>query len=233
MKSKMIRFICILQIALLLCTSLVTIASAIDVPAANGDVVAGDVNGDGEVDSKDIIQLRKYFANYNYATGEEPFELCAGADADKDGYITTLDILELRENLVSTVNPDDKDNMIGETLDAEYASDFSVAKIFSDNMVVQRNENIRVWGFAPESENGKKVSGEFKGMFAEALIENGEWCITFGARLVADTFGAQMKIYTDEKTVTFNDVLVGDVYLVMGQSNAAYTISNHFKFRGK
>ena len=122
------------------------------------------------------------------------------------------------------------DVMIGETIDAEYASDFSVAKIFSDDMVVQRNEFIRVWGFAPESENGKKVSGEFKGMFAEAIIENGEWCITFGARLSADVNGAEMKIYTDSKTVCFNGVLVGDVYIVMGQSNVAYSVNDHIGY---
>ena len=65
---------------------------------------------------------------------------------------------------------------------AEYAADFSVSRVFADDMVVQRNEHIRVWGFAPESENGKKVSGEFKGLFAESLIENGEWCLTFGEK---------------------------------------------------
>lgn len=122
------------------------------------------------------------------------------------------------------------DVMVGETLEAEYAADFSVSKIFSDDMVVQRGEHIRVWGFANESENGKKVSGEFKGMFAEALIENGEWCLTFGARMEADTNGAEMKIYTDKKEVIFKDVLVGDVYLVMGQSNAAYTVSSHIQY---
>jgi len=122
------------------------------------------------------------------------------------------------------------DVMIGETLGAEPAADFSVAKVFSDYMVVQRGEHIRVWGFAPESENGKKVSGEFKGMFAEALIENGEWCITFGARLDADTTGAEMTIYAGEnKTVTFKDVLVGDVYLILGQSNAALALNESVK----
>ena len=118
------------------------------------------------------------------------------------------------------------DVMIGEILEAEPAADFTVSRVFSDCMVVQRGEHIRVWGFAPESENGKKVSGEFKGMFAEALVENGEWCITFGARLAADTVGAEMTIYAgDNKTVTFKDVLVGDVYLVLGQSNAALALS--------
>lgn len=118
------------------------------------------------------------------------------------------------------------DVMIGDTIEAEYAADFSVSRVFSDNMVVQRNEHIRVWGFAPESENGKKVSGEFKGMFAEALIENGEWCLTFGARLEADAEGAEMTIYTDEKEVVFSDVLVGDVYMVIGQSNVEASVGS-------
>lgn len=119
------------------------------------------------------------------------------------------------------------DKAVGETLEAEYAADFSVSRAFSDDMVVQRNEHIRIWGFAPESENGKKVSGSFKGMFAETIIENGEWTLTFTARLEADTAGAEMKIYTDKKTVTFKNVLVGDVYMVIGQSNTQYSVSSH------
>lgn len=121
------------------------------------------------------------------------------------------------------------DVMIGETLDAEYAADFSVSNVFSNDMVVQRNEHIRVWGTAPESENGKKISGEFKGMFAEALIENGEWVLIFGARMEASAeMGHTMKLYTDTKTVEFTDVLVGDVYMVIGQSNVAYGMNSHW-----
>jgi sialate O-acetylesterase len=113
-------------------------------------------------------------------------------------------------------------------LSAEYAADFSVSRVFADDMVVQRNEHIRVWGFAPESENGKKVSGEFKGLFAESLIENGEWCLTFGEKLDADIKGAQMRIFTDKKEIVFKDVLVGDVYMVIGQSNTEYSVNSHF-----
>lgn len=134
---------------------------------------------------------------------------------------TETETTETEEPVVIT------DVMIGETIEAEYASDFSVSRVFSNDMVVQRNEHIRVWGFAPESENGKKVSGEFKGMFAESLIENGEWCITFGARLEADVNGAEMKIYTDSKEVVFSGVLVGDVYMVVGQSNVEVSVQEH------
>lgn len=121
------------------------------------------------------------------------------------------------------------DVMIGETLDASYAADFAVSNVFSNDMVVQRGEHIRVWGTAPASENGKKVSGEFKGMFAEALIENGQWVLTFGARLDASVeMGHSMKIYTDKKEVKFDNVLVGDVYMVIGQSNVAYAMAEHW-----
>ena len=49
------------------------------------------------------------------------------------------------------------DVMTGEILDAPYALNFSVSRVFADHMVVQRGEHIRVWGFADESQNGKKV----------------------------------------------------------------------------
>lgn len=126
------------------------------------------------------------------------------------------------------VTTQEPDVMIGEELDAAYASDFTVAKVFTSDMVVQRGEKLRVWGWAPESENGKKVSATFMGMFAEALIEDGAWTIQFGAKLQACAeLGNQMKIYTDSKEVVFNDVLVGDVYMVIGQSNVAYSFGSY------
>ena len=126
------------------------------------------------------------------------------------------------------VTTEEPDIMIGDTLDAAYAADFTVSKVFTSDMVVQRGERLRVWGWAPESENGKKISGEFMGMFAEALIENGAWTLQFLAKLPANAeLGNTMKIYTDTKTVEFENVLVGDVYMVIGQSNVAYTFQNY------
>ncbi len=126
------------------------------------------------------------------------------------------------------VTTEEPDIMIGETLDAAYAADFTVAKVFTSDMVVQRGERLRVWGWAPDSENGKKISGEFMGMFAEALIENGAWTLQFLAKLDANAeLGNTMKIYTDTKTVAFENVLVGDVYMVIGQSNVAYSFNSY------
>ena len=126
-----------------------------------------------------------------------------------------------------------KDMKNGEVPDAEFCEDFKVSNVFSDNMVLQRNEHVRVWGFADESQNGKKVCGEFKGVTAEALVEDGEWVLTFKQRLQADPKGAELKIYTDKKEVVFKDVLVGDVYIVSGQSNAEYPMGIHWMFLGE
>ncbi|MBQ7445747.1 MAG: hypothetical protein IJS71_07430 [Clostridia bacterium] len=131
-----------------------------------------------------------------------------------------------------TATPDpDPDVMRDDPIDAPYAAAFTVSKTFSKNMVVQRGERIRVWGWADESENGKKVSGEFMGMFAEALVEDGEWVITFKAKLEANAnLGNSMRIYTDTQEVVFDDVLVGDVYFVIGQSNCAYPMQTHWSY---
>ena len=120
---------------------------------------------------------------------------------------------------------------VGDTLDAPHATQFTVSNVFASDMVVQRGEFLRVWGWADASQNGKKVTGEFKGMFAEAIIENGAWEITFTARLEASAeMGHTMKIYADGVSYEFKDVLVGDVYMVMGQSNCAYSVANHHQY---
>ena len=120
---------------------------------------------------------------------------------------------------------------VGDTLDAPHATQFTVSNVFASDMVVQRGEFLRVWGWADAAQNGKKVTGEFKGMFAEAIIENGAWEITFTARLEASAeLGHTMKIYADGVSYEFKDVLVGDVYMVMGQSNCAYSVGNHHQY---
>ncbi|MBQ8526715.1 MAG: S-layer homology domain-containing protein [Clostridia bacterium] len=118
---------------------------------------------------------------------------------------------------------------LADSLVVQDKAGFSVSRVFSDNMVLQRGEKIRVWGFADEKSNGKTIYGEFKDMKAEAVIAEGEWCITFPEILDADARGSQLKIYSDEKEAVFNDVLVGDVYMVIGQSNVEANMTDHLK----
>lgn len=169
----------------------------------------------------------------SFADSESIAESTTAESGSDETYSTETDSTETDTQTqtteeITTEKVTEPNIYIDVTLDAEYASDFTVSKAFSNDMVLQRNERIRVWGWADQSQNGKKVSGEFMGMFSESLIENGEWCITFKARLDACAdMGNTLKIYTDTKTVEFTDVLVGDVFYVIGQSNVAYSVSSH------
>ncbi len=115
-------------------------------------------------------------------------------------------------------------------LDVPAATQFTVSNVFSDNMVVQRNEHVRVWGWADDSQNGKRVSGTFLNTTAHTVIENGEWILTFKQTWNANTaMGNHMTIYGDGVEYTFADVLVGDVYMAIGQSNIWYSVDTHLK----
>ncbi len=116
---------------------------------------------------------------------------------------------------------------------AATSADFSVSKAFSSNMVIQRDEPIRVWGWAASKRNGETVSVTFAGKTAEGQIENGEWTVTFGESFSANAdLGNDMTVTCGADTVVFEDVLVGDVYMVIGQSNVAYSVQSHCDSHG-
>ncbi len=104
-------------------------------------------------------------------------------------------------------------------LGLEKASDFTVSRAFGDHMTVQRDKQLSVWGWAGEAEEGKIVNVFFKGEKATARIENCEWKAVFDKTFEASAEPAEITVSGLNKKVTFSDVLVGDVYYVMGQSN--------------
>ncbi len=116
---------------------------------------------------------------------------------------------------------------------AKGATDFSVSHAFSSNMVLQREEPIRIWGWAGESRNGETVTGEFMGTTAEGVIADGEWLITLttdresGGFAASAASGNSLRIRCGGDEAVFENVLVGDVYMVIGQSNVAYGMSAH------
>ncbi len=112
--------------------------------------------------------------------------------------------------------------------DTKVTTGFSVSRAFSSDMVIQRDEPLRVWGWADSSYEGKTVTGEFLGVTAESTVKNGEWEITFEPGFEANpAMGNHMTIRTDSDEVIFKNVLVGDVYMVIGQSNVAYWLQTH------
>lgn len=91
----------------------------------------------------------------------------------------------------------------------------SIAEIFSDGMVIQRNEEIIVWGTANSNET---VSLTMKSTsFSTNVDSEGNWEITLPKQKVSGPF--DIKVSTKKDTINIYDVLVGEVWLASGQSN--------------
>ena len=97
--------------------------------------------------------------------------------------------------------------------------EFKISGIFSSHMVLQREKQIKIWGFSTHV--GTKVAGHFMGETATATVgEDNRFELRFSAR--PECSEPQIMIISDEfeHMVTFEDILIGDVWIIGGQSNA-------------
>jgi len=96
-------------------------------------------------------------------------------------------------------------------------------RVFSSNMILQRDKPIRIWGWA---EPGYKVSVQLGRENAEATAggEEGRWEVTFPAR-EADATGRKLTVTAGEETIEMDNVVIGDVWVMNGQSNMAFGLN--------
>ena len=156
------------------------------------------------------------------------------AEPDTEDIVTVTDTEELTEELTEPVTEEETTEAETlppvtedlEAMNAEPAAKFTVSRAFGNGMVLQRNDYIRIWGWADSSENGKRVEAEFAGLHGATVIADGEWTITLGGTLPECTEGRTLRVFAaDGASYEFNDVLVGDVYWIVGQSNVWYPVS--------
>lgn len=101
-------------------------------------------------------------------------------------------------------------------------ADVTLPKIFSSNMVLQRGRAIKIWGWAAK---GEPVTVTFNGKKAKAKADaNGNWTVS----LPAMTHGGPyvLTVAGKSKTITLDNVLIGDVWLGSGQSNMEWIIKH-------
>jgi sialate O-acetylesterase len=94
------------------------------------------------------------------------------------------------------------------------AADVRLPSIFGDNMVLQRDKAIAVWGTA---DAGEKVTVALAGKKAEATSDaDGKWTVRLDALAAG---GPHELTVTGNNTVTLKNVLIGEVWVCSGQSN--------------
>ncbi len=92
---------------------------------------------------------------------------------------------------------------------------FEMFACFQDNMVLQRESDVKIWGFADE---GTSLNMEFCGKeYTAAANAEGEFIFNIRTNEAGGPFS--MIISSGEDVLTINDILIGDVYIISGQSN--------------
>jgi sialate O-acetylesterase len=100
-------------------------------------------------------------------------------------------------------------------------AEVSLPKIFSDNMVLQRDRQVRVWGWADE---GEVVTVSINGQTIKSNCDkNGNWQV----KLEPMSAGGPHNMMVQAKNkIAFKNILIGEVWICSGQSNMEWTVSN-------
>jgi sialate O-acetylesterase len=101
-------------------------------------------------------------------------------------------------------------------LNSSDAQALNLPRIFSDNMVLQRDIPVKVWGWAgPGQEVEVAFAGQKKTAKADAA---GKWLVTLDP-LKASAEPATLVVTAGGEQVAIKSVLVGEVWVCSGQSN--------------
>ncbi len=111
--------------------------------------------------------------------------------------------------------------LISVSIACSQQSDIRLPNIFSDNMVIQRGTNIPVWGWADPGEHITARLGNHSAQTVTAA--DGKWKLFFGPLEAGGPFEI---IISGKKTITINNVLIGEVWVCSGQSNMEMTVDS-------
>ncbi len=96
-------------------------------------------------------------------------------------------------------------------------ADLRPADVFNSHMVLQRDVKLPVWGTATPDE---KISVSLKGQRVSTVADKrGRWEVT----LAPEPHGGPFSLVIEgNSSVIFSDILIGDVWIFSGQSNAPW-----------
>jgi sialate O-acetylesterase len=93
-------------------------------------------------------------------------------------------------------------------------SQIRLPKLIADNMVLQRDEPIKIWGWASPKE---KISLIFnKKTYKTSTLESGKWEITLPAQPAGSN---QQMVLKGKNEIILKNIAFGDVWMCSGQSN--------------
>ncbi len=109
-------------------------------------------------------------------------------------------------------------------------SQLQPASIFSDNMVLQRNQPITIWGKSIPGQIVKVALGSLKSK--TITQKDSSWLIIFPG-LNASKVPIQIEISSFNQEVVFKNILIGDIWLCIGQSNMEWPMVKEMHYQNE
>ena len=106
--------------------------------------------------------------------------------------------------------------LLGGTLRAP--ADVKLHGLFSDNMVLQRDASVPIWGWADENED---ITIQFRDQKVTTKAKDGKWIVRLNRLRAGDP--GELKV-TGKNSIVLNNVLVGEVWIASGQSNMEWPL---------
>ncbi|HET7361361.1 MAG TPA: sialate O-acetylesterase, partial [Salinimicrobium sp.] len=103
----------------------------------------------------------------------------------------------------------------------------SVADIFTDNMIFQRNEPILIWGKAvPNQLVEVKFDDE---TYRTIVAADSTWIVSM-QKQPANANPQSLLIRSGNEEIKLDNILIGDVWLLIGQSNMEFPMQGEMHF---
>ncbi|MDF1756493.1 MAG: sialate O-acetylesterase [Verrucomicrobiales bacterium] len=108
---------------------------------------------------------------------------------------------------------------------APASAELKLSSVFGDHMVLQRDMDLKIWGWA---DPGQEVSVEISDQKVTGRAgDDGRWEVKI-APLATNAEGLTMSVVAGEEKKNFSDILVGEVWVCSGQSNMQWSVSQSY-----
>ena len=101
---------------------------------------------------------------------------------------------------------------------APLRADVTLGSPFADDMVLQRDTKIAVWGKAGD---GEKIAVDFRGETLITEAKDGKWMVSLRPGKEGGPFEMTVR---GKNEIRLRNILVGEVWLASGQSNMSYLV---------
>ena len=140
-------------------------------------------------------------------------------------------LIDLHENLYArpdlfpdALHPNTEGaSILAKTVYQNITQDFGglkLATVFTDNMVLQRNQPITIYGTA---NGGEAIDVSFKGQKKSAITNHyGKWEVVFPAQIHGGPY--EITIKNKKESIVLKNILIGDVWFCSGQSNMVFQL---------